>query len=63
MFSRKIITSTGFYRYCAPDASAPVVAINESPSDMPQNLSKPDLVFGKWKGKSPRNDLPTPLSS
>ena len=31
VFSRKIITSTGFYRYCAPDASAPVVVINESP--------------------------------
>ena len=26
-------TSTGFYRYCAPDASAPVVVINESPSN------------------------------
>ena len=23
VFSRKIITSTVFYRYCAPDASAP----------------------------------------
>ena len=32
VFSRKIITSTDFYRYCAPDASAPVVVINESPS-------------------------------
>ena len=32
VFSRKIITSTGFYRYCAPDASAPVVVINESPN-------------------------------
>ena len=31
VFSRKIITSTGFYRYCAPDASAPVVVINQSP--------------------------------
>ena len=30
-FYRKIISSTGFYRYCAPDASAPVVVINESP--------------------------------
>ena len=29
-FSRKIIASTGFYRYCAPDASAPVVVINWS---------------------------------
>ena len=25
IFSRKLITSTDFYRYCAPDASAPVV--------------------------------------
>ena len=31
VFSRKIITSAGFYRHCAPDASAPVVVINESP--------------------------------
>ena len=31
VLSRKVITSTGFYRYCAPDASAPVVVINESP--------------------------------
>ena len=31
VFYRKIITSTGFYRYCAPGASAPVVVINESP--------------------------------
>ena len=31
VFSRKIITSTGFYRYCAADASAPVVVINQSP--------------------------------
>ena len=32
VFSWKLITSTGFYRYCAPDASAPVVVINEPPS-------------------------------
>ena len=32
VFSRKIITSTGFCRHCAPDASAPVVVINEFPS-------------------------------
>ena len=31
VFSMKIITSTGFYRCCAPDASAPVVALNRSP--------------------------------
>ena len=31
VFSRKIIASTGLYRCCTPDASAPVVAINESP--------------------------------
>ena len=31
IFSRKIITSTDFYRYCAPNASAPVVVINQSP--------------------------------
>ena len=33
VFSRKIITSAGFYRCCAPDASAPVVVINESPTE------------------------------
>ena len=32
VFSRKIITSTGFYRCCAPGASAPVVVINQSPN-------------------------------
>ena len=32
VFSRKIITSTGFYRCCAPDASAPVVLKNQSPN-------------------------------
>ena len=37
MFPRKIITSTGFYRYWAPDASAPVVVINESPSWLPND--------------------------
>ena len=31
VFSRKLITSTDFYRYCAPDASAPVLVINQSP--------------------------------
>ena len=31
VFSREIITSTGFYRYCAPGASAPVVVIDDSP--------------------------------
>ena len=35
VFSRKIITSTGFYRYCAPDASAPVVVKNQSPILVP----------------------------
>ena len=30
-FSRKIIASTGFYRCCAPGASAPVVVKNQSP--------------------------------
>ena len=32
VFSRKIITSTGFYRCCAPGASAPVPVKNQSPS-------------------------------
>ena len=32
VFSRKIITSTNFYRYCAPAASAPVVVKNQSPT-------------------------------
>ena len=32
VFSRKIITSTGFYRCCAAGASAPVVVRNQSPS-------------------------------
>ena len=31
VFSRKIITSTGLYRCCAPGASAPVVVRNQSP--------------------------------
>ena len=31
VFSRKSITSTGFYRHYAPGASAPVVVINGSP--------------------------------
>ena len=31
VFSRKIITSTGFYRCCAAGASAPVVVKNQSP--------------------------------
>ena len=26
-----ILASTAFYRYCTPEASAPVVVINESP--------------------------------
>ena len=41
VFSRKIITSTDFYRYCAPDASAPVVVINQSPT---QILNERDLI-------------------
>ena len=31
VFSRKIITSTGLYRCCAPGASAPVVVKNQTP--------------------------------
>ena len=31
VFSRKIITSTGFYQCCAAGASAPVVVKNQSP--------------------------------
>ena len=31
VFSRKIITSTGFYWCCTPGASAPVVVKNQSP--------------------------------
>ena len=31
VFSRKNITSTGFYRCCTPGASAPVVVKNQSP--------------------------------
>ena len=38
VFYRKIITSTGFYRYCASEASAPVVVINHSPILLPKNL-------------------------
>ena len=34
VFSRKIITSTGFYWRCAPGASAPVVVKNQSPIKM-----------------------------
>ena len=32
VFSRKIITSTGFYQSCPPGASAPVVVKNQSPT-------------------------------
>ena len=32
VFSRKIITSAGFYRCCAAGASAPAVVTNQSPS-------------------------------
>ena len=35
VFSRNIITSIGFYRYCAPSASAPVVVKNQSPRRTP----------------------------
>ena len=31
IFQELLITSTGFYRHCAPDVSAPVVVIHESP--------------------------------
>ena len=31
VFPMKIITSTGFYRYCAAGASAPVVVKSQSP--------------------------------
>ena len=31
VFSRKLITSSGFYRCCAPGVSAPVVVKNQSP--------------------------------
>ena len=36
VFSGKITTSTGFYRCCAPAASAPVVVKNQSPIDAPK---------------------------
>ena len=59
VFSRKIITSTDFYRYCAPDASAPVVVINESPTnfsqkpkELPLNLRPGALATGVRKLKS-----------
>ena len=32
VFSRKILRVLFFFRYCAPDASAPVVVVNESPN-------------------------------
>ena len=34
VFSRRFITSTGFYRCCAPGASVPVVVKNQSPRDV-----------------------------
>ena len=48
VFSRKFITSTGFYRCCAPSASAPVVVKNQSPiifvhNQMPLKLSNENL--------------------
>ena len=39
VFSRKIITSTGFYRCCAAGASAPVVV---------QKISLPEYGFGEY---------------
>ena len=43
VFSRKIvITSTGFYRCCAADASAPVVVINQSPRNTIKILPGPN---------------------
>ena len=55
VFSRKIVTSTGFYRYCAPSASAPVVVINGSPTfggkQCPEESSRksPGKILGTIK--------------
>ena len=54
VFPRKILTSTEFYRRCAPDAPAPVVVKNQSPkkrslfyagSGLPQDLSWRTMYF------------------
>ena len=68
VFSRKIITSTGFYRYCAPAASAPVVVINESPIclfrnwslELPQSPPDTNPCTGIWH---PHRKIATPPTS
>ena len=44
VFSRKIITSTGFYRCCAPGASAPVVVKHRSPKFCSNGESRQSLL-------------------
>ena len=53
VFSRKMITSTGFYRYCAPVVSAPVVVINESP--IIGGFEK-GLAGGGWRQTNPQKE-------
>ena len=66
VFSRKIITSTDFYRYCAPDASAPVVVINQSPKEgrgqsrTSQHKVALKISHGRWGKTTPKH---TPLGA
>ena len=70
VFSRKTITSTGFYRCCAPGASAPVVVKNLSPNSAFIHQSSPivapkiqeELSGIQWvlKGRSKRNAVGIP---
>ena len=48
VFSRKVITSAGFYRYCAPGASAPVVVIIGSPRNGQYVLRFRSFFFCFW---------------
>ena len=52
VFSRKIITSTDFYRYCAPDPSAPVVVKNQSPRWGPRKATEKPRKSNKKQRKA-----------
>ena len=53
VFSRKIITSTGFYRCCAPSASAPVV--------VKKSVSQLWGCFGRQVPGPPCTPMPHPF--
>ena len=72
VFSRKIINSSGFYRCCAPGASAPVVVKNQSPSPFapthlgakqnppPRMFERPDRAKRTERGQM-RSESKAPL--